>query len=154
MSNPLLVRVHALAGGLATATILTFLFATLAVEALGTATAVATVKTAIAWGLLLLVPVVAMAGASGFRLARGRLKGIIGRKAFRMKIIAANGILVLAPSALFLAWKARAAELDATFALVQALEIVAGLVNLTLLGLNLRDGLILQRARRATSVRT
>jgi hypothetical protein len=153
MSNHLLVRLHAVAGGLAMVTILAFIFATLSVEALGTVGAIATVKTAIMWGLLILVPAMAVAGASGFRLAKGRLKGIIGRKAVRMRVIAANGLLVLLPSAVFLAWKARAGNLDTTFALVQGLEIVAGLINLALLGLNMRDGLILQRARRAMAVR-
>jgi hypothetical protein len=58
-----------------------------------------------------------------------------------MPIIAANDILVLIPSALFLASKARAAEFDASFYAVQALELVAGAANIALLGLNLRDGL-------------
>lgn len=54
--------------------------------------------------------------------------------------IAANGILVLVPAALFLASKARAAEFDAAFYGVQALELIAGAVNIILLGLNMRDG--------------
>ncbi len=58
-----------------------------------------------------------------------------------MPLIAANGVLVLIPSALFLASKARAAEFDAGFYAVQALELVAGATNITLLGLNMRDGL-------------
>jgi len=58
----------------------------------------------------------------------------------RMPLIAANGILVLIPSALFLASKARAAEVDNLFYSVQALELVAGAANVTLLGLNRRDG--------------
>jgi len=153
MSSPLLTRVHAVAGGLALVTVLSFLSATLAVEVLGTASAIAVVKTVIVWGLLILVPAMAMAGASGFRLAKGRLKGVIGRKAVRMRVIAANGLLVLVPSALFLAWKARSGDLDTIFAVVQGLEILAGIANLTLLGLNMRDGLILHRARRAMAAR-
>ncbi len=58
-----------------------------------------------------------------------------------MPLIAANGVLVLIPSALFLAYKARAGEFDMTFYAVQALELVAGAANITLLGLNIRDGL-------------
>jgi hypothetical protein len=59
----------------------------------------------------------------------------------RMRIIAANGILILISSALFLASKAKAGEFDAVFYAVQALELVAGATNLALLGLNMRDGL-------------
>jgi hypothetical protein len=57
-----------------------------------------------------------------------------------MPLIAANGLLVLIPSALFLAAKARAGEFDTTFYAVQALELAAGATNLILLGLNMRDG--------------
>jgi len=47
----------------------------------------------------------------------------------------------LIPSALFLASKAKAAEFDTGFYAVQALELAAGAANITLLGLNMRDGL-------------
>ena len=58
------------------------------------------------------------------------------------------------PSALFLAFKARAGELDAVFYAVQALELVAGAVNITLLGLNMRDGLRMKgRFRRSANAR-
>jgi len=58
-----------------------------------------------------------------------------------MQLIAANGILILIPSALFLAAKARAAEFDSAFYLVQALELAAGATNIALLSRNIRDGL-------------
>jgi hypothetical protein len=75
-------------------------------------------------------------------LAKGRPRvGLVGAKIKRMPLIAANGILILIPSALFLAAKARAAEFDTAFYAVQALELTAGAANLVLLGLNIRDGL-------------
>ncbi len=58
-----------------------------------------------------------------------------------MPVIAANGVLVLVPAALFLAAKARAGEFDAGFYAVQAVELAAGAVNIALLGLNMRDGM-------------
>jgi hypothetical protein len=58
-----------------------------------------------------------------------------------MPLIAANGILILIPSALFLASKARAGEFDTGFYVAQALELAAGGTNIALLGLNMRDGL-------------
>ncbi|HXX85674.1 MAG TPA: hypothetical protein VEN29_17060, partial [Casimicrobiaceae bacterium] len=52
----------------------------------------------------------------------------------------------------FLASKARAGEFDTAFYLVQALELAAGATNITLLSLNLRDGLkLMGRLRRGTS---
>ena len=58
-----------------------------------------------------------------------------------MPFIAGNGLLILIPAALFLASKARAGEFDTWFYVVQALELLAGATNITLLGLNMRDGL-------------
>ena len=89
----------------------------------------------------MLIPALAAAGGSGFALAKGRLAGLAGAKFRRMPWIAANGILILIPAALILASKARAAEFDAVFYAVQALELVAGATNFTLLSLNMRDGL-------------
>ena len=54
--------------------------------------------------------------------------------------IAANGILILLPAAFFLAGRAAAGQFDATFYGVQALELAAGAINLSLMGLNIRDG--------------
>ena len=89
----------------------------------------------------MLIPALALAGGSGVILAKGRRAGLIGAKFKRMPCIAANGILVLIPSALFLASKAKAAEFDATFYAVQTLELIAGATNIALLTLNMRDGL-------------
>lgn len=58
-----------------------------------------------------------------------------------MPIIAANGIVVLIPSALFLASKARTGDFDTTFYVVQMIELTVGAVNLALLVLSMRDGL-------------
>ena len=66
---------------------------------------------------------------------------LIATKLRRMPLIATHGLLVLIPSALLLASKARAAEFDSVFHSVQALEVPAGAANISLLGLNMRDGL-------------
>ena len=52
--------------------------------------------------------------------------------------MATNGLLVLIPSALFLASKARAAEFDSVFHSMQALELAAGAANISVLGLNMQ----------------
>ena len=133
--------VHPVAGMVALLTIASFWLSTALAELFASEATVVAIKTTIPWWFLLLVPMLAAAGGTGFALAKGRRTGLVGAKARRMPIIAANGILVLIPAALFLADKAGHAEFDSVFYGVQALELVAGAVNITLLGLNMRDGL-------------
>ena len=133
--------IHPLAGALALFIIATFWLSTALSELFMSPATVTAVKTVIPWGFLVLIPALAATGGSGFTLATGRRTGLIGAKAKRMPIIAANGILVLIPSALFLAFKARTGEFDTGFYAVQALELVAGAANIALLGFNMRDGL-------------
>ena len=63
-----------------------------------------------------------------------------------MALIGANGLLVLVPCAIFLAGRARADAFDGIFYGAQALELVAGALNLALMGANIRDGVALGRA--------
>ena len=133
--------VHPVAGVVALLTIATFWLSTVFSELFGSQALVTTVKTAVPWGFLLLIPALAAAGGSGFALAKGRRAALIEAKMRRMPIIAANGILLLIPSALFLASKARIGEFDSAFYAVQALELAAGAINIALLGRNLVDGL-------------
>ncbi|WP_324752043.1 hypothetical protein [Roseovarius sp. Pro17] len=58
-----------------------------------------------------------------------------------MPFIAANGLLILIPSALYLSFKAQTEVFDMGFYTIQKLELIAGAVNITLLGLNMRDGM-------------
>lgn len=133
--------VHPVAGALALATIAAFWLSTAFSELFASEEAVIAVKTAIPWGFLVLIPALAATGGSGFALARGRRAGLVGAKIRRMPLIAANGVVVLIPSALFLAYKASTGAFDGAFYAVQALELVAGSANIALLGLNMRDGL-------------
>ncbi len=137
--------IHPMAGVLAILTIATFWLSTALAELFASQAVVTAVKTAIPWGFLVLIPALAAAGGSGFTMAKGRRTGLIGTKIKRMPIIAGNGILVLIPSALYLASKAIAGEFDTAFYAVQALELLAGAANITLLGLNMRDGLKMRR---------
>ena len=141
--------IHPVAGAIVMLTIATFWLSTALSELFASHATVTLVKTAIPWGFLLLIPALIAVGSSGLALAKGRRAGLIGTKFKRMPLIAGNGILVLVPSALFLASKARGAEFDAAFYGVQALELAAGATNMTLLALNMRDGLTLKgRLRR------
>ena len=138
-------KLHAAFGGLALVTICCFWGSTVVSELFGDHAAIAAVKNAILWGMLVLVPAMAAAGGSGFALGKGWKSPAVLRKKRRMKIIAANGILILVPSAVFLAGRAGAGEFDWAFAMVQAIELIAGAVNITLLSLNMRDGFALRK---------
>ena len=140
---------HAIAGTIALLTILTFWTSTLLSEIFGTHAQITTVKTAVLYGMLLLIPAMVAAGASGSSLGKGWKLPAVARKAKRMKFIAANGALILLPSAFFLASKAQSGAFDAVFYSVQALEVIAGAINITLLSLNMRDGLALRRRKQA-----
>ncbi|MGY6555472.1 MAG: hypothetical protein ACXIUM_13235 [Wenzhouxiangella sp.] len=134
-------------------TISVFLGATLIVELTGTPQAVAHVKSLIVTpGLWILIPCLALTGASGNRLARGRVGRLVSAKRKRIAFAAGNGVLILVPSALILAIWAAQGEFGSQFYAVQVVEIIAGMINLSLLGLNFRDGLRLSSRRRASAV--
>jgi hypothetical protein len=136
----MLRTIHPVAGVVAFLTIATFWLTTALSELFASREVVVFVKTAIPWGFIILIPAIA-AGGSGLTMAKGVRGGLLGTKVRRMPFIAANGVFVLIPCALFLAYKALAGAFDAGFYAVQALELVAGALNLTLMSLNLRDGL-------------
>lgn len=134
--------IHATAGALAMLTVAIFWTSTLLSELFMGQEAVAAVKYAIAYyGLIPLVILMVGTGGSGFVLAKGRKGQLVDQKKKRMPIIGANGLLVMIPCALFLNSKAAAGEFDTVFYAVQVLELVVGVIQLTLLGRNFRDGL-------------
>ena len=134
-------RIHPIAGLTAAMTALTFWLSTALSEVFGTADHVIWVKMVIPWGLLILIPALIVTGRSGFAIGKLHPDPLVAAKKRRMPIIAAIGLLVLVPSALFLAWKAGRGELDTIFYIVQVLELAAGAINLALLSLNIRDGM-------------
>lgn len=131
---------HAIAGTTAMLVIAGFWSATLVSEIFLDAAAVAAVKHGIVYGLFVLVPFLAATGGSGFALSKSRRGLLVDRKRKRMAVIAGNGLLVMVPAALFLSSKAAAAEFDSMFYAVQLLELVVGVLQLTLMGMNFRDG--------------
>jgi hypothetical protein len=136
---------HPIAGVVGMATIATFWLSTVVTEAFGGPITILALKTAILWGLLLLVPALAVTGATGFRMGGRSTHPRIMAKRHRMPIITLNGLLVLVPCAVFLQARAAAGDFGGTFALVQGIELLAGAVNLTLMGLSIRDGISLTR---------
>jgi len=144
----MLSSVHKSAAAIATLMIATFWVSTVVSELFLGHAAITAIKTAIPYGFLILVPAMAATGITGARLAKGRKGGVLGKKSKRMPIVAANGVLVLIPAALFLASKAQAGAFDTTFYVVQFVELIAGATNLTLMGLNIRDGRKLTAGKR------
>lgn len=134
-------KLHGIFGAIALLCIATFWTSTIVSELFLDHLSVVTVKNAVLTGMWVLIPAMAAAGGSGFSLARLRCGRLIDVKGRRMKIVAANGLLVLLPCAYILALWANAGQLDGIFYVLQALELVAGAVNFTLLMLNMRDGL-------------
>ena len=133
-------NVHAVAGVLAFLFIATFWTSTVVAELFLNHSAVTSVKVAITYAFIAFVPCMAITGATGFAMGGKSTFPILVAKRRRMPIIGANGLLVLIPAAIFLSIKAQAGEFDSVFYTVQVLELLAGATNLTLMGLNIRDG--------------
>jgi len=142
-------KLHALAGAIALITISTFWISSVLSEFLGTHADIAFVKWSVLKGMAVLIPALVLAGSSGAVLSKNRKWPVIQRKQRRMKIAAINGMTVLVPSAVFLAFRADGGLFDGWFYSVQALELAAGAVNIWLLGANMRDGLALSRRKTA-----
>ncbi len=134
-------KVHAIAGVIGFLCILTFWTSTAYSELFTSHETVAWVKAMILKGMFVLIPAMAIAGGSGMSLgAKWKSPPAVAKKK-RMPIIAANGLCILLPSAIFLAYKSGAGAFDTWFYTVQVIELCAGAFNLTLMGLNIRDGL-------------
>ena len=134
-------RVHAIAGGVGFLMILTFWTSTAISELFTDHETIAAVKALILKGMFILIPAMAIVGGSGMAIGRRRKDAPARAKKKRMPIIAVNGLLILLPAAWFLVGKAAAGEFDITFYAVQTVELIAGAANLTMMGLNIRDGL-------------
>ncbi|MFW2367409.1 MAG: hypothetical protein ACN4GW_13405 [Desulforhopalus sp.] len=135
-------RVHRLAAIIAILCMATFWSSTILVELLGTEEWIAKVKNAIVFpGLFILVPSIALVGATGFSLAKSRKGQLVNRKKKRMPVIGGNGLLILVPAAIYLDQMAGVGSFDIEFYVVQGLELLAGAINITLMSMNMRDGL-------------
>lgn len=132
--------IHRCAAITATLTIACFFLSSLTAELMGSPEQVAQVKHLIVFpGLFILIPAMALTGATGF--AMGHSGKRIDQKKKRMRIAGINGVLVLLPAALYLNHLASAGLFNQTFYLIQALELMAGAINLSLMAMNIRDGL-------------
>jgi hypothetical protein len=134
-------RSHAIVGLVSFAFIASFWTSTLVSELFLSQHAVASVKQAIVYAFAIFIPFIIATGATGFAMGGKSTNPRVAAKRRRMPFVALNGVLVMVPAALFLNAKAGAGEFDAWFYAIQVLELVAGAVNLSLIGLNIRDGI-------------
>ena len=133
--------IHRITSILATLCIATFFTSTLIVEVFGTHETIALVKSLIVIpGIFILVPAMAITGATGFALAKERKGRIVEAKKKRMPIIALIGIFILMPAAIYLSNWASAGLFDTRFYIVQVIELIAGATNLTLMVKSIKDG--------------
>ena len=142
-------QIHATASLLSALMLSIFWSSTLISELFLSAAAVTEVKQWIAYALMIFLPLMALTAGTGFSLGARVNHPLLKRKRRRTPFIGLNGLLILVSSALFLWCRARAGLFDDPFYTVQLLELVAGALNLTLIGLNIRDGLQLSRLHRA-----
>ncbi|WP_424940794.1 hypothetical protein [Aliiroseovarius sp. S253] len=147
-------KIHAAAGTIAFLCVLSFWTSSVTVEVFGSHAAIAMVKQTIVYALIVMVPAMAIVGATGMSLGAKRKGALIEAKKKRMPIIAGAGLLVLVPAALYLNYKASNGAFDTMFYVVQGIELAAGAMNLSLLGLNIRDGLKMTAKRRQMKART
>lgn len=136
-------KVHAIAGFIGFLMIALFWTSTVYSELFTDHATIAAVKAAILKGMFIFLPAMAIVGASGMSLGGKRHDRLSLAKKKRMPIIAANGLLILLPAALYLESKAASGAFDTIFYAIQVLELIAGAANLTMMGLNIRDGLTL-----------
>ena len=135
------LQIHRITSILATLCITTFFTSTLIVELFGSPETIALVKNLIVMpGIFILVPAMAITGATGFTLAKERKGRIVEAKKKRMPIIALIGIFILMPAAIYLSHWASADIFDTQFYIVQAIELIAGATNLTLMIKSIKDG--------------
>ncbi|SEH33401.1 hypothetical protein [Magnetospirillum fulvum] len=104
------------------------------------------IKEVVVWTLFLLTPLTMLTAGTGLILGRARPGPITDRKRRRLRLIVAIGIVILLPATLVLDAMVQSDSYDATLFLVfQGIELVAGLVLLTLMGISVRDGILAKR---------
>lgn len=152
MNTKTLKNIHKIAAILALVLITSFLTSTIIADLLATPQQIAHVKNTILMFIPGLILAMMVTGISAKKLYPGAMKGALKIKETRMKIAAINGVIVLLPAAIVLARWSALGQFDGLYWAVQILEIIAGMTNLTMIGLNIRDGIRLgSKAKKRTA---
>lgn len=130
--------VHAVAGVLGFVLVAGFVLATVVSAVVGSPEAIAAARTINLGGMLVLLPALAIAGATGMSMLGKRKDPVALTKQVRGPRAFMANLLVVLPAAGFLwFW----ATLDVFYYVVQAVELLAQAFSLVMIGLNIRDGL-------------
>ncbi|MGM8910459.1 hypothetical protein ACS8FB_10120 [Psychrobacter sp. 1U1] len=149
MDRRYLVKIHATTGFLGFFFILSFWLSTLISELFMSYETIAMVKQSILYAFIFFIPTMIIAGMSGSKLSvKVKHPNVLAKKK-RMPFIVINGLIILLPSAFYLSYLASLGRFGSTFYIVQGIELIVGAANLTLMGLNIRDGLGIRRRKRA-----
>lgn len=146
MNRVIMKRIHKTAAIIAFLLIVSFFLSSLLADIFGDYDAISQVKQTILYSVGLLVIAMMTTGITASKLYGAKVKGALAVKQKRMKIAAANGVVILIPAAIFLARWSAAGQFDSLYWTVQVIELIAGATNAILLGLNIRDGIRLSHA--------
>lgn len=140
MKRKTLVGIHLAATMVAVLTISTFFFSSLFAEIHGGEMWIRVVKKGIIYALPLLLFAMPAMAITGNNLAGNSKQSLIIMKQRRMKWIMLNGML-LTSLAVFLYYRSNFQTIDAAFFFAQVAELAFGMVNLILIGMNIKAGL-------------
>lgn len=144
--------IHKISALIAFTLIVTFFVSSLMVDMFGDQQALIKVKSNIFYAILLLIPLMALTGITGAKMAPKVTSGPIASKKKRMPFIALNGLFILLPAAYILNNLAQEGEFNSLFYLIQTIELLAGFINISLMSFNIRDAMRLKRpAHKSTS---
>ncbi len=137
----LVYKAHKVFAMVAFATIVTFWTSTIIVELFFDYESITSIKSLIVYpGLFILIPSIIITAITGNIIAKKSKKEVlIAKKKKRMPFIAILGAAVLLPAAIYLDILASQQLFDTNFYIIQALELIAGATNITLIFLNIRD---------------
>ncbi len=146
-----LIRLHIMATAIAVVTIASFFSFSLVAEILGDEVLIKQVKTAIVFCLPIMIVTMPILGLSGKKLAGSSNGPLIVTKMNRMKLIAANGIILIL-LAIYLYYHAVFKTINNTFLYVQIIELCMGAFNLILIAANIKSGMKLSSRKRKNSL--
>lgn len=151
MKTKTLKNIHKVAAILAFLLITSFLTSTIIADLLATPAQISQVKSTILMFIPGLILAMMATGLSAKKLYPSAVTGKFKLKQTRLKVAAINGTLILLPAAIVLAKWSALGQFDGLYWTVQILEVIAGMTNLTMIGLNIRDGIRLGvKARKRT----
>ena len=147
MNRNILRQIHLTAALSSCLLIVAFWSSTVLSELFLSYQAVANVKQVIVYALIVQVLSMVITGVTGMKMGRRSKNKRIAAKRKRMPIIALNGLLILIPCAVFLNMRASVGAFDGVFYGVQVVELVAGMVNFSLMVCSMKEGWEIRHAK-------